>query len=330
MMDYEFFKAAVEEKFMDYLPEKYQGMKLQIIPTEKVNQTMDALMFSMEGDGTRVSPTVYINRMYESYRNGMSFEAVMRQAAELMDRNFARIAPRLNMDEAMNNIVFGLVNTAQNEHMLQHMPHREFQDLSIIYRWMLDTGESEVMNAVVNDALAGTLGVTEEELFAAASKNTQRLLPPEVITMGQVMREIMTGEKLPEGMAEELMDGVNEEQDMWIISNNMRINGASSVLYEGVLHELAEKVGSDLYILPSSVHEVIAVPAKAGMEPDELRDMVEQINMTTVDLQDRLSNEVYYYDKDLRELTRTATDMPYRSIADKAAEEVIPYAAKSR
>jgi hypothetical protein len=42
-----------------------------------------------------------------------------------------------------------------------------------------------------------------------------------------------------------------------VISNEKGINGAASMLYENELHELAESLESDLYILPSSVHEVI-------------------------------------------------------------------------
>ncbi len=39
------------------------------------------------------------------------------------------------------------------------------------------------------------------------------------------------------------------EQTMWVISNEKGINGAASMLYENELHELAESLESDLYIL---------------------------------------------------------------------------------
>ena len=85
-------------------------------------------------------------------------------------------------------------------------------------------------------------------------------------------------------------------------------------MYEEPLHELAEKFGSDLYILPSSVHEVIAVSADMG-SPDDLAEMVYEINMEQVDIDDRLSNQVYCYDKDLRTL-RLATDTINKSLDD--------------
>lgn len=57
---------------------------------------------------------------------------------------------------------------------------------------------------------------------------------------------------------------------------------------------------SDLYILPSSVHEVLAVSTELT-EPEELAQMVAEVNMQKVALEERLSNQVYHYDKDLRE-----------------------------
>ena len=93
-----------------------------------------------------------------------------------------------------------------------------------------------------------------------------------------------------------------------------KLFGAASMLYEEPIHELAEQVGGDLYILPSSVHEVIAVPADFG-SPEELAEMVYEINMEQVDINDRLSNQVYHYDRDLRTL-RLATDTINKSLDD--------------
>ena len=87
-----------------------------------------------------------------------------------------------------------------------------------------------------------------------------------------------------------------------MISNEKGINGAASMLYENELHELAESFESDLYILPSSVHEVIAVSSDMG-SPEMLAQMVVEVNMQEVSLDERLSNQVYHYDKDLRKLT---------------------------
>lgn len=116
------------------------------------------------------------------------------------------------------------------------------------------------------------------------------------------------------------------EQTMWIITNERGVEGAVSMLYEDKVHKLAESLESDLYILPSSVHEVIAVSVNMG-EPEELARMVAEINMDKVKLEDRLSNQVYHYDKDLRKFT-LATDTPNKRLDGVVSEQGIVYESK--
>ena len=119
------------------------------------------------------------------------------------------------------------------------------------------------------------------------------------------------------------------DQAMYVISNDRGLNGAISMLYEDKLHGLAEEIGTDLYIMPSSVHEVIAVSSNMG-DPNELAQMVAEINMDQVSLEERLSNQVYHYDKDLRKLS-LATDTPNKRLDGIVAEPKLIYdASQSR
>ena len=88
-------------------------------------------------------------------------------------------------------------------------------------------------------------------------------------------------------------------------------------------NKLSSQLESDLYILPSSVHECIAVSTNVG-DPYELAEMVSEINMGQVALEDRLSNQVYHYDKDARRLT-LATDTPNKRLDGMVAEAQLIY-----
>ena len=77
--------------------------------------------------------------------------------------------------------------------------------------------------------------------------------------MNDIMKEMFARDGMPQEIADMMIAEIPPEQTMWVISNEKGINGAASMLYENELHELAESLESDLYILPSSVHEVIAV-----------------------------------------------------------------------
>lgn len=327
MMDYEIFKDVVKEKFLSYMPEKYQGMEVRIGTVEKVNRKLDGLSLFMAGGERMVSPTIYINDIYDKYLQTEDLQETFQEAAEAMDRAFREApTPALDMRTAKDNIIFQLVNTAQNEDMLKDKPHREFQDLSIIYRWVAGVDERGIASTVISNSLAKELGMGEEQLFRAAAENTRRILPPVVKSMNEVIRDMMLADGMPPEMADIMMGQMPPEQTMWVITNERGIDGAASMLYEDKLHKLAESVESDLYILPSSVHEVIAVSVDMG-EPETLAQMVAEINMDQVELGERLSNQVYHYDKDLRRIT-LATDTPNKRLDGIVAEQGLVYEAK--
>lgn len=323
MLKYDEFKSRVEKEFLSYMSEKYQNMKLEIRSVEKVNQRLDGL--TLKSQESMVSPTMNLNAMYDSYLKNEDFQETLADAAKLMEGAFEekdRVAT-LNFDDAKNNIVFQFINTAQNEKMLKDMPHREFQDLSLIYRWIVKMDQEGIQSTMIHNSLAKQLGFKEEELFKLAEENTRRILPPKISNMNDMLREMLRSRGMEEEMIERMMPEIPEDNTMWVITNSRGINGAVSMFYEDKLHELAEEVGSDLYILPSSVHEVIAVPDSLG-DPNELAQMVTEVNMGQVAVNERLSNQIYFYDKDARELT-LATDTPNKSLDRGMDEEELPY-----
>ena len=325
MMNYEIFKEVVAEKFMEYMPEQYQGMRLRVEPVNKVNKVLDGITLVGSGAGRSVSPTLYINHMYEHYLETENLQEVLQSAARRMDMAFKEMPEvgDVNLEGAKDNIVFQVINTLQNEDMLRDMPHREFQDLSIIYRWVVKVDENGIQSSAIRNNLAEQLGMNEEQLFKCAVENTRRIFPPTVKSMNDVIREMFISDGMPAEVADMMIGEMPEDKMMWVISNDGGINGAGSMLYEDNLHKLAMKLETDLYILPSSVHECIAVSTNVG-DPYELAEMVSEINMGQVALEDRLSNQVYHYDKDARRLT-LATDTPNKRLDGMVAEAQLIY-----
>ena len=334
MMEYEIFKGVVGEKFKEFLPEKYQDAQVEIRPVDKVNRTLDGLSIRVNEQGMNISPTIYVNHMYEDYVTTENLNATLERAAEgfmkaMEQKESINVNELTNAECAKDKIVFQLINTEQNKEMLANMPHREFKDLSVIYRMVVKIDGEGIASTPVHNGLADTLGFTEEQLFKLAAENTKRLLPPVVKSMNDVMREIFMKDGMPPEIADMMLGEMPPEQQMYVISNNKGINGAVSMLYEDGLHDLAEKLGSDLYIMPSSIHEVIAVSTDLG-NPNELAAMVAEINMDQVALDERLSNQVYHYDKDLRKVT-LATDTPNKRLDGIVAEAPLVYdAGKAR
>lgn len=328
MMDYEVFKDIVAEKFLSCMPEKYQDMDIKVTLVEKVNGKQDGLSLCRTDGEKRAFPTIFINDIYQYYLRSGNLQEVLENAAKSMVELILQQPeiPPLNRCTAKDSIIFQLVNTMQNENLLCRLPHREFQDLSIIYRWMIKADEKEMSSVIINNDMAEKLGMSEDQLFKAAIENTRRILPPVVKSMNEVMRDIYVQDGMPPEMAELMIGILSPKNSMWIITNKYEIDGATSMLYEDKLHELAEIAESDLYILPSSIHEVIVASAK-GRAAEELAQTVAEINMDQVGLGERLSNQVYHYDRNLRKIT-LATDTPNKKLDEIAAEQKTVYERK--
>ena len=89
----------------------------------------------------------------------------------------------------------------------------------------------------------------------------------------------------------------SEDDDMFVISNTSKIFGASCVLYPGVLEKFAAEKDADIFVLPSSIHEMILVPEKEDQDYSTLPNIVKETNRTEVDPEEVLSDSVYYYDR---------------------------------
>ena len=322
-LNYEEFKERIKDDIKEYMDEKYKDCEVVIRKVNKTNREVDGLnMLDIPGL-KNATPTLYVNDLYEKYEKTGDYEEVARMAAETMEYGIKSFNSQikeecLDTSKLKDKVFFSLINAEQNRELLNTVPHREFEDLAIVYRWNIGAGSDGGYTNLVDNDLAKKEGFTENDLYNAANKNTKELFPVLVKNMNEVISEIIFGDSELSGEMEEefkeVMMETQDERSMYVITNESKLFGAASMLYEEPLHELAEKIGSDLYILPSSIHEVIAVSADFG-SPDELAEMVYEINMDQVDINDRLSNQVYCYDKDLRTL-RLATDTINKSLDD--------------
>ena len=159
MMEYEIFKGVVKEKFKEFLPEKYQDAQVKIMPVDKVNRTLDGLSIRVNEPGMQLSPTIYVNHMYEDYIKTEDLKGTLEKAAEgfmkaMEQKEGINVSELTNADCAKDKIVFRLINTEQNREMLAGMPHREFKDLSVIYCRVINIDGEGIASMPVHNRLA--------------------------------------------------------------------------------------------------------------------------------------------------------------------------------
>jgi len=93
---------------------------------------------------------------------------------------------------------------------------------------------------------------------------------------------------------------------LYVLSNKEKMFGASAMLYSEQIKGLADRLESDLLILPSSTNEVLLLPEQRDQGYDFYRQMVKEVNTTQVDPEEILSFNLYRYDRQKEEIEEVA------------------------
>ena len=102
----------------------------------------------------------------------------------------------------------------------------------------------------------------------------------------------------------EHLEDVDPNAMMYVLTNSNQVNGAVYMCDEEVMSLIAEKLGSDLIVIPSSIHETIILKETENMSVRELNAMVEAVNAEAVNPQERLGNFVYRFDREAQRLEK--------------------------
>jgi hypothetical protein len=302
MLDYESFTKRVMEEFLDYMPKEYEDCKLEIRKVPKVNHCLTGVVIRpKEMTGSYCSPTFYMERMYEQYQNIGSFEKVMADQAVYLKESKKYLPPdamKFDFESMKDKVVFQVVNTSQNKEMISLCPHRTFLDLTVVYRVVLSVDDEGVSGFLITNDIARIEDITEKVLYSLAKKNTKKMFPFKSERIEQTMCRLMkkwgaTDEEVDSSFPD--MDSVPNSEQVYVISNKYEFFGANALLYKDVIGKVAKNIGTDCYVLPSSVHDLVVLSTEAFSEKAKLMELVRETNHEHVKVSDRLSDSIYIY-----------------------------------
>ena len=273
-------------------PEEYKASINHVIKNNSVE--LDGICLHRAGD--TLSPTVYLNHFYEEYLEGRPLHPILSEIAATLSSEVPELEVNTslydNYDAIRHQIIFRLVNYERNEELLTSCPYLPFCDLAITFRWLVHSDSSGIASALITNKEMELWNITLEELYQTASINTRRLFPATIQPIQQLLSEYLD----KDADIQELLDQTPDELQLFILSNEPRINGSTSMIYDGILADFAKKIKKDLYILPSSIHEVLLMPATKEIEEQALLNLVRDANRTVVGLPDILSDSIYRFD----------------------------------
>lgn len=303
-MVYETFLEHVKQQLLEHLG---SGCTITIHKIPRNNgKLMDGLSILLPG--TQMAPTVYLEPYYDQFCGGMSMDAVIQDILELFYNNPAPtcITPKqiAQFDLLEEKIMFKLIHCASNQELLKDIPYIPYLDLAIVFYLFLERNATGQMTALIHNDHMAVWNVKEKDLLALALENTPKAFPAEIRSMTEVMKDMVRknfeeeyDDDYDDEEIDELLGGSNVRMPLYVLTNQVGLNGAGCIIYRNVLKNFADSLGKDLVILPSSIHEVLITPNEPGVSYEELSNLVTCINENEVAEEDQLSNQVYLYSR---------------------------------
>lgn len=293
-MEFSAFTKEVAKELRIRTAGKY---KIRLNDVQKNNGMTLTGILIMEND-SNVTPTIYLNQYYQSYEDlEINMDEILDSILDVYEKN--KISRSVDMrffkdyEKVKNRIIFKLINYDMNKELLSDTPHIKYLDMAIVFQCLVSAEFSGNATVLIRDSHLQIWNVTTEDIYKYAMKNTPVLLPAELSSMEDVIRTLAGTEDLPD-------ECFHEQIPMYVLSNTIQVCGASCILYPDVLKDFATAVGGDYYVLPSSVHECLFLPVQGkDGESEMLKYMVSDINRTKVDMEERLSDSVYLYRKEI-------------------------------
>lgn len=208
-------------------------------------------------------------------------------------------APKLTFDitvfdECKEHISFHLINKESNQRYIaeKNLVTIDYLDLIITFAVNYELSNGEIGTAKVSKNILKGWNLTVEELYKHVLENSFNYSSTVIKGMSEILFE-MCG----------LQEGDNETEVMYVLTNESRRYGSANILYPETLHTISDFFKRDVYILPSSIHELILVPIEHAVSEDDLNTMVQEVNATQLEPHEILSSHIYKYNYNSNTIT---------------------------
>ena len=293
-------------EFVTYIQENVEAVlnddrekEVVLTEVEKNNGVISQVM-TIQQEGEDSAPVFYMRDIYERYLRGTSADdlidgmiAACRQHAEngwpVQEGWFD------SFENVREHIILKAVNYERNSRQLENCPFIRELDLALTFRVLIEKEQFRIGTILVNDELMRRWGATDFDLYEAAVENMCRLWKSVLAPIHDMVREL-GDEYLVNEYDDFLADNPGAlEMPMYVLTNEIRINGAAVLFYTDCLKQFASSMQCDVFVLPSSIHEVLLIPVTGEMTALDMRQVVEMVNHQIVSEEEVLSNHVYRY-----------------------------------
>ena len=311
MMSYDEFCKYMKNDLQNYFMDQEKECEVHLYHATKTNN-VSRIGLTIKTAGSNIAPTIYMEEFYEKLIEGNSIEDIRDELADLYVYTVEK-SPNVTflddfkLENVQDRIAMRMVNYKDNREMLSETPHKKVDDLAVYYVVVVGCNKEGTACMTIKNTHQEMLGISTDELHQIAMENTTKIFPPVFMKIEDKLSQIENNLLVSED--------VGRNSGMFVLTNEIANFGAVNIMYPEIAEKIKEIIGSDYYVLPSTIHEMILVPKGEQVDARELGIMLREINGYMVDKEDRLSDHIYEMDFEKNELRTVKESLPrYRGM----------------
>lgn len=270
--------AEVEEKIQALVNTKYPDYEVEFKDVQKPEGTRRGV--TLRKKGGNVAPTAYL-----SENDTRKVDVAAREVVQMLIGAIPEEELDLSMvndyERAKTNLTYKLVNKIKGATYLSGVVHAdsEYENIAIVPVIKITMPDGDSGAIAVTESLIGNWELDSETVVRDAKTNAPKITP---------MKEM----KLPGGLGLEVIP-------FRIFTNELSTQGAAVMTYPEFFKMLDKKYEDGVYIIPSSVHEILVMKSQGEFgEEDEIervKGIIGAVNSQEVRPEDYLSDNLYGY-----------------------------------
>lgn len=286
------FATEIAEQLREKMGSKFTITVEEVLKNNDIRLTGVAIKKTSEN----MAPIVYLEEFFQQYQNGDPIGKIAEEIRTMYERN----ASTMDLDSGFfkyfalveDKIFYKLINYEKNQELLKDVPHFRWHDLAVVFYYQIEGRAFGMASITIHDSHLGMWGLTAEEVYRIARRNMEQKKPGILEPIQKALRNM----------------GVPEVDErlgpLYVLTNRERMFGASAMLYSWKIKELADRLQTNLLILPSSTHEVLLLPDEGEQNYTVYRQMVREVNRMQVNPEEILSFNLYLYNMKKQEIEK--------------------------
>ena len=257
------------------------------------------IIFAEHDDAYEVC-SVHVEELYIAYQNGIRLNTIVDYiCSDVLHAKsiyvYDKTKELMDYDTAKSRLFVRLINYDRNADILRDVVHKTLGDIVFTVYAIVDENEFGIVSTKVLKSMVKKWDKNEDDIFNEAIKNTYYLTPPRIYKWeGVLCDESYAGESF---MNDEDICDLDKSFSGNTLSTTRKTNGAIAVFLPGVAEKISELLDSDFYMVFTSIHEVMIHSTGSGVDPKDLKLVLQDTLREVTPSSDYLTEKIYKYNR---------------------------------